>query len=68
MSNTTIWKNLKKSGVGSNLTVDKFSTKHGDLIIEATANREFKVRGGAMQGAYSADLDRWTYLWKTAIY
>ena len=51
MSNTTIWKNLKKSGVGSNLTVDKFSTK-----------------GGAMQGAYSADLDRWTYLWKTATY
>ena len=58
MSNTPIWKNLKKSSVGSNLTVDKFSTKHGDLIIEATVNKEFKVRGGAMQGAYSADLDR----------
>ena len=57
MSNTPIWKILKKSGVGRNLTVDKFFTKHGDLITEATVNREFKVRGGAMQGAYSADLD-----------
>ena len=42
---------------GGILTGDKFSIKHGDLIIETTVNREVKVLGGSMQGGYSTDLD-----------
>ena len=57
ISNTSIWKNLKKNGFGGSLTGDKFSTKHGNLIIEMTVNREVKFRGGPMKGGYSIDLD-----------
>ena len=48
MSNTPIWKDLKENGFGGSLTGDKFSTKHGNFIIETTVNREVKVRGGSM--------------------
>ena len=56
ISSTLIWKDLKESGFGGSLTGDKFSTKHGDLIIETTKNREVKFRGGLMQDGYSTDL------------
>ena len=57
ISNTSIWKDLKENGFGGSLTGDKFSTKHGYLIIETTVNGKVKVRGGPMQGGYSTDLD-----------
>ena len=57
ISNTSIWKDLKENGFGGSLTGDKFSTKHGYLIIETTVNEKVKVRGGPMQGGYSTDLD-----------
>ena len=57
ISNTSVRKDLKENGFGGSLTGDKFSTKHGYLIIETTVNGEVKVRGGSMQGRYSTDLD-----------
>ena len=57
ISNTSVWKDLKENGFGGSLTGDKFSTKHGYLIIETTVNEKVKVRGGPMQGGYSTDLD-----------
>ena len=42
---TSIWKDLKENGFGGSMTGDKFSIKHGDLIIETTTNRKVKVRG-----------------------
>ena len=42
---------------GGSRTGDKFSVKHGDLIIETPVNREVKVLGGPMQGGCSTDLD-----------
>ena len=43
ISGKSIWKDLMENGFGGSLTGDKFSTKHGDLIIETTVNREVKV-------------------------
>ena len=57
ISNTSVWKDRKEDGFGGNLTGDKFSAKHGNLIIQTTVNREVKVRGGPMQGRYSTDVD-----------
>ena len=57
ISNISFWKDLKENGFGGSLTGGKFSTKHGDLIIETTVNRGVKVRGVPMQGGYSTDLD-----------
>ena len=45
------------SSVEVNFIGDKFSTKHGGIIIETTVNREVKVPGGPMQGGYSTYLD-----------
>ena len=42
---------------GGSRTGDKFSIKHGDLIIETPVNREVKVLEGPMQGGCSTDLD-----------
>ena len=58
ISNTTsIWKDLKENCFVGSLTGGKFSIRYGDLMIETTVNREFKVRGGLMQGGYSTDLE-----------
>ena len=57
ISNTSVWKDLRENGSGGSITGDKFSAKHGDLIIEMTVNREVKVRGRPMQSGYSTDLD-----------
>ena len=46
ISNISIWKVFKEKSFGGSLTGDKFPTKHGDLIIEATVNREVYIRGG----------------------
>ena len=40
ISNTSICKYLQKTDFGGYPTGDKFSTKHGDLVIETTVNRE----------------------------
>ena len=47
---------MKQNGFGGSTTGDPFSTKHGDLIIETTINRDVKVRGRPMQGGYSTSL------------
>ena len=57
ISNTSIWKDLKENDFGGSLSGDKFSTRHGDLIIEMTVNREVKVRVRPVQGGYSTDFD-----------
>ena len=55
--NTSIWNDLKENRFGGSLTGGKYSTKHADLIIETTVNKEVKVRGGPIQGGYNAGLD-----------
>ena len=47
---TKVWQELIANGFGGSLSGQKFSSKHGDLIIVTTINREVKVRGGPMQG------------------
>ena len=54
--NQGAWRELTLNGFGGSLSGQPFSTKHGDLIIERTINREVKVRGGPMQGGYSTSL------------
>ena len=56
-SNPNAWQDLKDNGFGGSVTGEPFSTKHGDLIIETTVNRDVKVRGGPMQGGYSTNLN-----------
>ena len=57
ISNTSIWKDLQENSFGGNLTRNKFSTKHGDLLIQTTVNRKVKIRVGSMQDGYSTGLD-----------
>ena len=54
---TKVWQELIANGFGGSLSGQKFSSKHGDLIIETTINREVKVRGGPMQGGFSTNTD-----------
>ena len=56
-SNPKAWEDLKANGFGGSISGEPFSTKHDDLIIETTVNRDAKVRGGPMQGGYSTDLN-----------
>ena len=48
ISNTSIWKDLQENSFGDSLTRNKFSTKHGDLLIQTTVNRKVKIRVGSM--------------------
>ena len=64
-SNPKIWQDLKTNGFGGSVTGEPFSTKHGDLIIETTVNRDVKVRGGPMQGGYGTDVDAMNTFVKT---
>ena len=55
ISNSKAWEDLRMDGFGGIISGEPFSSKHGDLIIETTINRDVKVRGGPMQGRYSID-------------
>ena len=41
------------NGFGESMSGESFSIIHGDLITEATINREVKVRGWPIRGGYS---------------
>ena len=50
-------KDLKENGFGGSLIRDKFSTKHGDLVIETTVNRETNVWRGSVKDGYRTDTE-----------
>ena len=57
IKNSLYIKHIKlESSFEINFIGDKFSTKHGGIIIETTVNREVKVPGGPMQGGYSINI------------
>ena len=56
LENRGSWEKLVKEGFGGSLSVQPFSTEHGDLIIETTINTEMKLLGGPMQGGYNTIL------------
>ena len=58
----------KENIFGGSLTRDTFSSKYGALIIKAIVNSEVKIRGGPIQGGYSADLDTTNIFVKKASY
>ena len=55
ISNSKAWVDLRMNGFGGSISDEPFSSKHMDLIIETTINRDVKVRVGPMQGGYSID-------------
>ena len=53
----TAYNQLETYGMGASLTGRKFSTIPGDLVTEATVNREVKIRGGPMRGGHSTSVE-----------